>query len=145
MNILKQKFITQRTGARNRNIEWHFTFESWLAWWGDDIANRGNRSGQLVMARIGDTGPYHPDNVRKITCNENHAEAHKNGLGWTVGRKHTDETRARISAGGKGRIVSAETRAIMNISKKGVPRSEETRNKIRATLLAKQSCHIPIQ
>ena len=74
MNILKQKFITQRTGARNRNIEWHFTFESWLAWWGDDIANRGNRSGQLVMARLGDQGPYHPDNVKKITCNENASE-----------------------------------------------------------------------
>ena len=97
MNIYKQKFITQRTGARNRGIEWYFTFEEWMAWWGDDIANRGNRSGQLVMARYKDQGPYHPDNVRKITCNENHSEAHRT-TGCFKGKKHTEETKARIKA-----------------------------------------------
>ena len=110
MNKLKEKYHTQHTGARNRGIDWQFTYESWLAWWGDDIVNRGNKSGQLVMARIGDTGPYHPDNVRKVTCNENHSEAHKNGLGWTTGRKHSDETRAKISASSKGRTYTGVTR-----------------------------------
>ena len=134
MKQLKQKFITQRTGARNRGIEWHFTFEKWLAWWGDDIHNRGNRSGQLVMARIGDTGPYHPVNVRKITCNENHSEAHKNGLGWSNGWKHTEETRAKISANGKGRVFTPEHRANMNQWSKGIARSEEVKSKIRISL-----------
>jgi len=96
MNKLKNKYHTQHTGARNRGIDWHFTFESWLEWWGDDIEKRGNKSGQLVMARNGDTGPYHPDNVRKITCNENHRESCQNGLGWQKGSKHSIETRNRI-------------------------------------------------
>jgi hypothetical protein len=77
MSTLKSKFRTQRSGARSRGIDWHFTFEEWLAWWGDDIEQRGHYSGQLVMARYGDIGPYHPDNVRKLTCNENCSEGNK--------------------------------------------------------------------
>lgn len=63
--------------AKQRNIDWNFTYQSWIDWWGDDIANRGCRSGQLVMARNGDIGPYHPDNVSKKTCNENISEGNK--------------------------------------------------------------------
>lgn len=77
MTSLKQKFYTQRNGAKYRGIEWHFTFESWLEWWGDDIVNRGPYKGQLVMARYGDTGPYHPDNVRKAFAEENCSEGNK--------------------------------------------------------------------
>jgi hypothetical protein len=76
-NTLKDKYNTQRRGAIKRNIEWHFTFDSWIEWWGSDIINRGPKTGQLVMARNGDTGPYHPDNVRKATCNENCSEGNK--------------------------------------------------------------------
>lgn len=64
----------QRLHAGYRRIEWHFTFDTWLAWWGNDIINRGHGDGKLVMARYGDTGPYHPDNVRKATHNENASE-----------------------------------------------------------------------
>ena len=77
MTTYKQKYQIQRNSALVRNIEWHFTYESWLAWWGDDIVNRGRKRGQLVMARYKDRGPYHPDNVRKATCSENLTEAHK--------------------------------------------------------------------
>ena len=69
----------QRIFAGYRNIEWHFTFEEWLAWWGDDIVNRGRTKGKLVMARHGDTGPYHPDNVRKA-CQEVNAYEGKKKL-----------------------------------------------------------------
>lgn len=64
----------QRLHAGYRGIEWQFTFESWLAWWGDDIVNRGQGTGKLVMARYNDLGPYHPDNVRKATHNQNSKE-----------------------------------------------------------------------
>jgi len=77
MSSYKQKYWLQRKNAEKRGIEWGFTFESWMSWWGDDIVNRGVRSGQLVMARNGDIGPYHPDNVRKATTVENHNECHK--------------------------------------------------------------------
>jgi hypothetical protein len=129
-NQFKQKYYTQKSGAKCRDIEWHFTFESWMEWWGEDFANRGNKSGQLVMARNGDVGPYHPNNVCKKTCNENHSEAHSNGLAGMKGKFHTPESRAKISAGGKGKLKG---RVAPN---KGISPSNETREKIRAALLA---------
>jgi hypothetical protein len=60
-----------------RNIDWQFTYDTWVEWWGEDITKRGPYKGQLVMARHNDIGPYHPDNVRKATCTENCSEANK--------------------------------------------------------------------
>ena len=57
--------------AKIRNIDWQFTYDEWVAWWGDDIHRRGPYKHQLVMARNGDQGPYHPDNVHKKTASEN--------------------------------------------------------------------------
>jgi len=76
----KHKYSVQKAAAKVRGIEFQFTYEEWLAWWGDDIVNRGPYKGQLVMARIGDTGPYHPDNVRKITCSENATESNSKSI-----------------------------------------------------------------
>ena len=81
----------QKYKAKNRNIEWQFTFESWIIWWGIDITKRGHKRGQLVMARYKDQGPYHPDNVRKATCSENVKEgqlqrdnSYSQGKTWKV-------------------------------------------------------------
>lgn len=71
----KNKYSVQKTHAKLRGIEWQFTLEEWINWWGDDIVNRGCRKGQLVMARRGDIGPYHPNNVYKATCGENAADS----------------------------------------------------------------------
>ena len=65
--------------AKERGIEWQFTYDTWIEWWGEDFANRGPRKGQLVMARNRDIGPYHPDNVHKTTSTENHQERKVNG------------------------------------------------------------------
>lgn len=65
--------------AKERGIDWKFTYDTWIEWWGEDFALRGCRSNQLVMARNGDTGPYHPDNVHKVTARENHKERMING------------------------------------------------------------------
>ena len=70
----KAKYMSQKHMATIRNIEWQFTYESWLEWWGSDIVNRGRGQGKLCMARLGDTGPYHPNNVRKLTHQENSSE-----------------------------------------------------------------------
>jgi len=67
----------QRLHAGYRGIEWHFTFKEWIEWWGDDIDNRGQSHGKLVMARYGDQGDYHPNNVRKATRNDNSREIRK--------------------------------------------------------------------
>ena len=112
-----------------RNIDWHFTYESWLEWWGDDIVNRGNKSGQLVMARKGDIGPYHPDNVVKITCNENHSQSHQNGLGWIKGSKHSPEALAKIAEASKRPRRKGITRS---------PWTEERKAKVAATWALKK-------
>lgn len=72
---MRQKYNEQRARAKGRNIEWQFTFQSWLAWWGDDIVNRGLGKHQLVMCRKGDTGPYHPDNCYKASQSQNAIDA----------------------------------------------------------------------
>lgn len=94
---MKTKYNSQKCAAKKRGIEWYFTFDTWLAWWGNDIINRGRRKGQLVMARKGDQGPYHPDNVYKATTKENQNE-------WRCGQdgSHTVETRIKISKAKKG-------------------------------------------
>jgi hypothetical protein len=74
MTNLENKFKSQRNGAAARGIDWQFTYDEWVAWWGDDIKYRGNTKNNLVMARYGDTGPYHPDNVYKAKMYENTAE-----------------------------------------------------------------------
>lgn len=75
---MRNAFSAQKCNAKIRGIEWQFTFEEWLAWWGDDFNNRGRKKGQLVMARYNDAGPYHPDNCKKITSGENSREIHAN-------------------------------------------------------------------
>ena len=70
-------FLMQRRHAKERGIEFQFEYEQWVDWWGEDFANRGCKSDQLVMARKGDTGPYHPDNVYKQTAAENIADSNR--------------------------------------------------------------------
>jgi len=68
------KYYSQRTMARKRDIPWHFDMHSWIAWWGSDIERIGRRKGCLCMARKGDEGPYHPDNVFKCDVGKNHKD-----------------------------------------------------------------------
>ena len=69
--LLRRKFNHQKYTAKTRQIEWHFTLDTWIEWWGEDIDKRGRKKGQLVMARKGDIGPYHPDNVFKCYQEDN--------------------------------------------------------------------------
>jgi hypothetical protein len=73
MHIAKAKrsFDQQRTGAKNRGIEWRLTFEEWCSWWGTDIDNRGTRPWNLQMQRLCDQGPYALDNIRKGSPQQN--------------------------------------------------------------------------
>ena len=71
------EFRTQRNNARRRNIDWQFTYDEWIEWWGEDITNRGRKNGQLVMARNGDVGPYNVQNVQKLKAEENASDAVK--------------------------------------------------------------------
>jgi len=64
--------------AIKRNIEWQFDFDTWLAWWGDDLKTRGRGRGKLCQARYNDIGPYHPDNCYKATWQQNMKESWDN-------------------------------------------------------------------
>ena len=62
---MKDAYNRQKAQAARRGIEWLFTFESWIAFWGADLPKRGRGHDKLSMQRLGDLGPYSPDNCRK--------------------------------------------------------------------------------
>lgn len=70
-------YHNQKSMATYRNIDWQFTYDTWIEWWGEDIVNRGRGPNKLVMARNGDTGPYSAVNCKKITHADNVSEAQK--------------------------------------------------------------------
>lgn len=62
----KAKWFAHRQNAKRRNIDFTFTFEQWLQFWLDSghWHERGIKTANnYVMSRIGDKGPYSPDNV----------------------------------------------------------------------------------
>jgi hypothetical protein len=70
-------YSSQRCAAKQRGIPFLFGFDQWVSWWGEDFERRGRGLDDLVMARIGDEGPYCWHNVKKITGNENRLEAQR--------------------------------------------------------------------
>ena len=66
------------------------------------------------------------ETIRKRIQNTN------GGINPFLGKKHTEETKDKISAAGKGRKVSEETKRKISNSTKGVPKSETARKNIIA-------------
>lgn len=94
-------YITQKSGARQRGIEWRFTFESWWLIWEDHFHLRGPGKDDLCMARKGDEGPYSPENVYLTTNSRNSID--KNSSDKALRRKmETIERRGRRFAGNFG-------------------------------------------
>lgn len=71
------RYSEQRKNAIVRRIGWEITFPQWLKIWKDSgkFELRGRGQG-YCMTRIGDTGPYHPDNVEIKTIGENFSESY---------------------------------------------------------------------
>jgi len=106
MITVKEKYNNAKLSAKQRNIEWLFDFDSWIEWWGNDLHLRGPKKGNLVMARFNDQGPYHPNNVKKITVEENIREMRirVKGNNRPVGSfSHSIETKNKMSTSRKGR------------------------------------------
>lgn len=77
------RYTEQRKRARQRGVEWLFTFESWWALWqkSGHWAERGRTAGKYCMSRAGDAGPYSPGNCRIILWEKNsHECCYGNGL-----------------------------------------------------------------
>jgi len=109
MKIYNTHYHNAKHCAKQRGIEWQFTYDTWIEWWGEDIVNRGPYKGQLVMARYNDTGPYHPDNVRKITCSENTKEAHTH---MVFSQETREKIRQRMMGNTLRRSPEAEAKRI---------------------------------
>lgn len=60
-----------------RNVGWEINLVDWWRIWQESghWEQRGRGKG-YCMTRIGDTGPYHPDNVEIKTCGENFSESY---------------------------------------------------------------------
>ena len=81
-------FLGHRFGAKKRGLGFDFTYEQWVGWWekhlGPDwFTLRGTGTGQYVMARFGDKGPYSVENVRCATGTQNRKEGlHRKDRGY---------------------------------------------------------------
>lgn len=58
-------FLSQKSHAKQRGVEWRLTFDQWLEWWGDDIYQRGSGAMSLQMQRFHDKGAYELGNIVK--------------------------------------------------------------------------------
>lgn len=97
MTYTKQ-YNQQKTNAKYRGINWNFSYEEWIEWWGADIEKRGKKKGSLCMARKGDEGPYHPENCFKSLFENNSFEAHY-GKSKGTQPKELVERRAAMTRG----------------------------------------------
>jgi hypothetical protein len=125
---IKDAWCLHRIGARRRKIGFLLSFDEWLSIWikSGKLPFRGSRRGQYVMARLGDKGPYAVGNVKIITTEENVRE-------WGLGRKHTEETKAKIGNKSRARKQTKESRRKNREAHLGKKRSEETTAKIMKT------------
>ena len=71
LNQKRRDYMMQRYCAKQRGIDWQFTYESWCDWWGEDYKDRGKGKGKLQMGRFNDAGPYNPENCYKVTHENN--------------------------------------------------------------------------
>jgi hypothetical protein len=122
-------YLIQKRHAKDRGIEWLFTFERWVLWWKSQLgANwinlRGRRRGQYVMSRFNDVGPYVESNIKCTLHEINSVEGlvGKKRRASTIekmriaatGQKHTTATRIKLSRLKQGKPWSAARRAAYN-------------------------------
>lgn len=122
----KTAYHNQKANAKYRNIDWQFTYEEWLDWWGTDIEKRGRGKGKLCMARIGDAGPYHPNNCYKSSYEDNTFVAHYGKSKGPQPRELVERRAAlmrgkpnpKVSKALKGKVQSKETNLKRSIAMK---------------------------
>ena len=110
-DIYRKAFTQHKSNARQRCVEFLFTFEQWRDWWlaTGKFDQRGRGRDKFCMRRHGDVGPYSIDNV---FCGTN-AENVRDG---NIGKTMSDQTRALISEAntGKPHPWSAGERNVMH-------------------------------
>jgi hypothetical protein len=125
----KKAFREHKNGAKRRGIEFCFTFEEWVNWWEINLGptwlqKRGIRLGQYCMARNNDLGPYHPDNVKCLTCSENHTAVHPTRF---------DTTKIKLTA------TQAKDIYLMGGSQEGIARKYNISSRLVRLIKSKQA------
>lgn len=122
----KKRYTQQQYAAKQRNIEWLFTFESWWMMWKESgkWEQRGNKRGQYCMARKGDVGPYSLENVDIILATKNSSDATKGKQAWNIGVPRSPETIEKMRIAATGVKQSDETCLKKSLANKGKPWSE---------------------
>ena len=105
---LLRAFKLQRYNAQQRGVEFGFTYEAWIEWWGKDISKRGRGADQLVMLRYGDEGPYSSSNCYKGIPSERE-QVHK--LRWMRYRESGGECALSVRGDGHPRSRAVITPA----------------------------------
>jgi hypothetical protein len=89
-------FDVQRRSAKRRGIPFLLTFVEWWDWWKTDRRwdRRGRKRDSLVMARLGDVGPYAIDNI--------YCSTHRNNwrLGYQAASTRAKQTATKQKTGG---------------------------------------------
>ena len=68
------KYSNHMFHARQRGVEWGFTFETWWEMWEPYFDQMGQTSDSYHMCRTRDVGPYSPENCRIDTAANNGRE-----------------------------------------------------------------------
>ncbi len=100
---MKAQYENQRRKVKARNIDWLFTYETWLDWWKSTgkLAERGRKSSEYCMCRIGDEGPYSPENVYCATNDQNAKDSYTNNKNQSFNKRTFEQMSAAGSKGGK--------------------------------------------
>ncbi len=120
----RRKYLSHRWRAKRLNISWHFNYVQWCRKWLESgkWKQRGPYKEQYCMARCGDKEPYSYENTKIITQSENVKERKfspeslrkmsfsKIGNKNRLGKKHSAETRKKMSLSQTGKIFSFEYR-----------------------------------
>jgi hypothetical protein len=95
---MRKAFTQHKSNAKQRGVEFLFTFEQWRDWWlaTGEWEQRGRGRDKYCMRRNGDVGPYSIDNVFCGTNTENVRDGN-------LGKVMSDQTRALISVANTGK------------------------------------------
>jgi len=129
LSMAKKKYTQQQYAAKQRNIEWLYTFETWWKQWQESgkWEQRGNKRNQYCMGRKGDIGPYSPDNVDIILATKNSSDAKLGKVGWNKGQSLSEEHKEKLRQAHIGMQQSEETKLKKSLANRGRPWSEARR------------------
>jgi len=131
----RKKYVDQKANAKRRKIPFQLTFDQWWEIWSSSGKwnKRGRKKGQYCMARKDDCGSYSLGNVFIAPTSQNAGEIkpYTRDAKWRqrlsrqmrgnknmLGRKHTKQTKKKMSRSLKGRVPGFGGKRHSSVTKK---------------------------